>query len=201
MMDLTLIDWQKCGGLLPAIIQDAGDGSVLMLGYMTEAALVTTIETNKVTFYSRTKQRLWTKGESSGHFLQLKSMQLDCDQDTLLIGADPIGPTCHTGCATCFGPKLESVNFLNQLQGVINQRYRDMPEGSYTTKLFQGGVQRMAQKVGEEGVEVALAAMAPDDSELLGEAADLLFHLTVLLKARGLQLADAVRVLEHRHKK
>ncbi len=199
MIALKDIDWQKCDGLIPAIIQDAKDGSVLMLGYMSEEALKTTQDTSLVTFFSRTKQRLWTKGESSGHFLRLKSIRLDCDQDTLLIEVDPIGPTCHTGCATCFGPKGDSVNFLNQLQRVVDQRYEQRPEGSYTTRLFQDGIQRMAQKVGEEGVEVALAAMAPDDKELLGEAADLIFHLTVLLKGRGLKLADAVQILEQRH--
>ncbi|MDQ3231608.1 MAG: bifunctional phosphoribosyl-AMP cyclohydrolase/phosphoribosyl-ATP diphosphatase HisIE [Pseudobdellovibrionaceae bacterium] len=199
MIDMTTIDWEKCDGLIPAIIQDKGDSTVLMLGYMSPEALTTTIETGLVTFYSRTQQKLWTKGETSGHFLRLKDLALDCDQDTLLIKVDPIGPTCHTGCATCFGPKPESVNFLNTLQGVIDQRYEERPVGSYTTRLFEDGMQRMAQKVGEEGVEVALAAMAPHDNALLGEAADLLFHLTVLLKGRGLQLADAVKVLEKRH--
>lgn len=199
MIDAISIDWQKCDGLIPAIIQDHRDAAVLMLGYMSPDALRTTLETGLVTFHSRTKDKLWTKGETSGHFLRLKSIALDCDQDTLLIQVDPIGPTCHTGSATCFGPKAESVNFLNSLQTVVDQRYADRPSGSYTTRLFDDGIQRMAQKVGEEGVEVALAAMAPDDKALLGEAADLLFHLTVLLKGRGLKLADAVRVLEQRH--
>jgi phosphoribosyl-AMP cyclohydrolase / phosphoribosyl-ATP pyrophosphohydrolase len=199
MIDVTAIDWEKCGGLIPAIIQDDRDSSVLMLGYMTPEAVTTTLETNLVTFYSRTQQKLWTKGETSGHFLRLKSVALDCDQDTLLIKVDPIGPTCHTGCATCFGPKTESVNFLNQLQNVVDQRQAERPLGSYTTRLFEDGIKRMAQKVGEEGVEVALAAMMPNEGELLGEAADLLFHLTVLLKARGLRLSDAVKILEQRH--
>jgi phosphoribosyl-ATP pyrophosphohydrolase/phosphoribosyl-AMP cyclohydrolase len=199
MIDTTTIDWEKCGGLIPAVIQDEREGSVLMLGYMSPEALHTTVDTGLVTFYSRTQQKLWTKGETSGHFLRLKSIALDCDQDTLLVKVEPIGPTCHTGCATCFGPKSASVNFLNQLQGVIDQRFEERPAGSYTTRLFEDGIQRMAQKVGEEGVEVALAAMAPSDTELLGEAADLMFHLMVLLKGRGLKLSDAVKVLEQRH--
>lgn len=200
MIDVAKIDWKKCNGMLPAIVQDHDNGSVLMLGYMSPEALSTTVETGLVTFYSRTRQKIWTKGESSGHFLRLKSIALDCDQDTLLVKVDPIGPTCHKGSETCFGPKAESVNFLNSLQTVIDQRYTERPAGSYTTRLFDDGIQRMAQKVGEEGVEVALSAMHPQSSELLGEAADLLFHLTVLLKARGLRLADAVKVLEERHR-
>lgn len=199
MINIDSIDWNKCAGMIPAVIQDARDASVLMLGYMSPEALNMTLEKGLVTFFSRTKDQLWTKGETSGHFLRLKEIALDCDQDTLLIQVEPIGPTCHTGCATCFGPKKDSVNFLNQLQTVVDQRYIDRPAGSYTTRLFDEGVQRMAQKVGEEGVEVALAAMVPDQKELLGEAADLLFHLTVLLKGRGLKLADAVQVLETRH--
>jgi phosphoribosyl-ATP pyrophosphohydrolase/phosphoribosyl-AMP cyclohydrolase len=199
MIDTTTIDWEKCGGMVPVIIQDAREGSVLMLGYMSPEALHTTVDTGLVTFYSRTQEKLWTKGETSGHFLRLKSIALDCDQDTLLVKVEPIGPTCHTGCATCFGPKSPSVNFLNKLQSVIDQRYDERPAGSYTTRLFEDGVQRMAQKVGEEGVEVALAAMNPSDTELLGEAADLIFHLMVLLKGRGLKLSDAVKILEQRH--
>jgi phosphoribosyl-ATP pyrophosphohydrolase/phosphoribosyl-AMP cyclohydrolase len=200
MIDGAKIDWNKCKGMLPAIVQDHHSGSVLMLAYMSPEALSTTVETGLVTFYSRTRQKIWTKGETSGHFLRLKSIALDCDQDTLLVKVDPIGPTCHKGSETCFGPKAESVNFLNSLQTVIDQRYTERPAGSYTTRLFDDGIQRMAQKVGEEGVEVALSAMHPQSSELLGEAADLLFHLTVLLKARGLRLADAVKVLEERHR-
>ncbi|WP_141733148.1 bifunctional phosphoribosyl-AMP cyclohydrolase/phosphoribosyl-ATP diphosphatase HisIE [Oligoflexus tunisiensis] len=199
MIDTKSIDWEKCAGLIPAIVQDVGDDSVLMLGYMSPDALQITIDTGLVTFYSRTRQELWTKGETSGHFLRLKNLVLDCDQDTLLVRVEPIGPTCHTGSDTCFGPKTPSVNFLNQLQSVVDHRYEERPAGSYTTRLFEDGIQRMAQKVGEEGVEVALAAMTPGNAELLSEAADLLYHLTVLLKGRGLQLADAVKVLKQRH--
>jgi phosphoribosyl-ATP pyrophosphohydrolase/phosphoribosyl-AMP cyclohydrolase len=199
MIDINSIDWEKCSGLVPAIVQDIGDDSVLMLGYMTPEALQTTMDTGLVTFYSRTKQKLWTKGETSGNFLRLKSIALDCDQDTVLVRVEPIGPTCHTGTDTCFGPKTPNVNFLNQLQDVVDQRFEERPAGSYTTRLFEDGIQRMAQKVGEEGVEVALAAMTPAKAELLGEAADLLYHLTVLLKGRGLKLADAVAILKQRH--
>ncbi|KAF1710464.1 bifunctional phosphoribosyl-AMP cyclohydrolase/phosphoribosyl-ATP diphosphatase [Pseudoxanthomonas kalamensis DSM 18571] len=190
-------DWNKGGGLLPAIVQDADNLRVLMLGYMNAEALQATRSSGKVTFYSRSKQRLWTKGESSGHFLDLVDVQLDCDADTLLVLARPNGPTCHLQRPSCF-PQAPG-GFLQELDALIAGRQRELPEGSYTTRLFEGGVRRVAQKVGEEGVETALAAVAQDDDDLLGESADLLYHLLVLLRTRGLSLADAVRVLEQRH--
>ncbi|MCX7041149.1 MAG: bifunctional phosphoribosyl-AMP cyclohydrolase/phosphoribosyl-ATP diphosphatase HisIE [Gammaproteobacteria bacterium] len=190
--------WDKQAGLLPAIVQDAGNGRVLMLGYMDRAALAKTLASGQVTFFSRSRQTLWTKGEGSGHFLELRSFEVDCDADTLLVQALPQGPTCHLGRASCF-PAAPG-NFLADLDGVIAARERDRPEGSYSTRLFEAGTRRIAQKVGEEGVETALAAVAQDDAALLGESADLLYHLLVLLRARGLSLADAVAVLEQRHR-
>jgi len=192
------LDWQKGDGLLPVIVQDADNLRVLMLGYMNEEALAATRASGRVTFYSRSKQRLWTKGESSGHFLQVVSIDQDCDDDTLLVQARPQGPTCHLGRDSCF-PQAPS-QFLGSLDALIEQRAVDRPEGSYTTKLFEQGVRRIAQKVGEEGVETALAGVAQDDAALLGESADLLYHLIVLLRARGLSLSDAVAVLESRHR-
>jgi phosphoribosyl-ATP pyrophosphohydrolase/phosphoribosyl-AMP cyclohydrolase len=175
-----------------------------MLGYMNAEALAETQRSGHVTFYSRSKQRLWTKGEVSGHVLGLKSMRIDCDADTLLIQADPHGPTCHEGTSSCFGNGADvrpPLGFLAELDALVAQRHADRPEGSYTTKLFDGGIRRIAQKVGEEGVETALAAVAQGDEELLGEAADLVFHLTVALRARGLSLADVAGVLAGRHRK
>jgi phosphoribosyl-ATP pyrophosphohydrolase/phosphoribosyl-AMP cyclohydrolase len=195
---LQAIDWAKLDGLVPAIIQDAGNQRVLMLGYMDRAALQATLDTGKVTFFSRSRQRLWTKGETSGHYLQLVSIETDCDSDSLLVQALPHGPTCHLQRASCF--PAAPANFLAELDQLIDQRERERPAGSYSTKLFEGGLRRMAQKVGEEGVETSLAAVVEDDPALLGEAADLIFHLVVLLRARGLSLADAVRVLEQRRR-
>ncbi|MBP8080828.1 MAG: bifunctional phosphoribosyl-AMP cyclohydrolase/phosphoribosyl-ATP diphosphatase HisIE [Arenimonas sp.] len=192
------LDWAKQDGLLPAIIQEAGSGRVLMLGYMNREALEATRSSGRVTFFSRSRQRLWTKGETSGHFLQLVSIQTDCDNDSLLVQAIAHGPTCHLQRASCF-PSAPA-NFLSELDQLIATRERERPEGSYTTKLFEGGLRRIAQKVGEEGVETSLAAVVEDDQALLGEAADLVYHLLVLLRARGLSLADAVRVLEQRHR-
>lgn len=193
------LDWNKGDGLLPAIVQDAGNHRVLMLGYMNRAALEATLDSGEVTFYSRSKQRLWKKGESSGHVLRLVSLETDCDSDTLLIQAHPQGPTCHLQRASCFADAPS--DFLSDLDALVAERERDRPADSYTTRLFEGGVRRIAQKVGEEGVETALAAVAQDDAALLGESADLLFHLTVLLRARGLSLQDAVAVLQDRHRK
>lgn len=192
-------DWSK--GLIPAIVQDAASGLVLMLGYMNAQALEATRTSGRVTFWSRSKERLWTKGESSGHYLELVSMALDCDADTLLVLARPHGPTCHTGSCTCFGefPGPE-VAFLGELDKLVEGRQRERPAGSYTTKLFDAGTRRIAQKVGEEGVETALAAVAQDADALLGEAADLVYHLTVLLRDRGLGLDDVARVLRSRHR-
>lgn len=191
------LDWDKQAGLVPAVVQDAATLRVLMLGYMDRAALQATCGTGHVTFFSRSKQRLWTKGESSGHFLDLVSIDVDCDADTLLVVAQPHGPTCHLGRTSCF-PEAPG-SFLAELDALVAQRERERPSGSYTTRLFEGGIRRIAQKVGEEGVETALAAVAQDDDALLGEAADLLFHLQVLLRARGRSLDDAVTVLRGRH--
>jgi len=191
------LDWSKGGGLLPVIVQDARNLRVLMLGYMNLDALRATLQLGKVTFFSRSKQRLWTKGETTGHVLQVVSIDMDCDQDALLVQAIPHGPTCHLQRPSCFAQAPS--DFLSELDTLVQSRHRARPEGSYTTKLFDDGVRRISQKVGEEGVEVALAGVAQDDAALLGESADLLFHLTVLLRARGLSLADAVDVLRQRH--
>ncbi len=195
-IDIDALAWDKQGGLLPAIVQDAATLRVLMLGYMDRDALGATLASGKVTFFSRSKDRLWTKGESSGHVLELVSIDADCDADTLLVRAHPRGPTCHLQRASCF-PAAPG-DGLAELDALIAQRERERPEGSYTTKLFEAGIRRIAQKVGEEGVETALAAVAQDDAALLGEAADLLYHLTVLLRARGLSLEDARGVLAAR---
>jgi phosphoribosyl-AMP cyclohydrolase / phosphoribosyl-ATP pyrophosphohydrolase len=198
--DTSRLDWAKGDGLLPAIVQHWLSGEVLMLGYMNAEALAHTQNTGQVTFYSRSKQRLWTKGESSGHVLALKSIRIDCDADTLLVQAEPHGPTCHLGTSSCFGEGVPPpLGFLAELDALVAQRHAERPPGSYTTKLFEGGIRRLAQKVGEEGVETALAAVAQDDHELLGEAADLIFHLTVVLRARGLSLTDVVALLAKRH--
>ncbi len=195
-IDIGALAWDKQGGLLPAIVQDAETLRVLMLGYMNREALAATLDSRHVTFFSRSKGRLWTKGERSGHVLELVSIESDCDADTLLVLAHPRGPTCHLQRTSCFpaAPGDE----LAELDGLIAQRERERPEGSYTSKLFESGVRRIAQKVGEEGVETALAAVAQDDAALLGEVADLLYHLGVLLRARGLSLGDARRVLAAR---
>ena len=191
-------DWDKGDGLLPAIVQDARTLRVLMLGYMDRAALAATLSSRRVTFFSRSKGRLWTKGESSGHFLELASIDLDCDRDTLLVQAHPNGPTCHLQRESCFPAARGST--LAELSALVERRAAERPEGSYTTKLFDGGIRRIAQKVGEEGVETALAAVAEDDDALLGEGADLLFHLLVLLRARGLGLADVEAKLRTRRR-
>ena len=198
--DFSRLDWAKGDGLLPAIVQHWLSGEVLMLGYMNTEALAQTQASGKVTFYSRSKQRLWTKGESSGNVLVLKSIRIDCDADTLLVQVEPHGPTCHMGTSSCFGEAVQPpLGFLAELDALVAQRQAERPEGSYTTSLFEGGIRRMAQKVGEEGVETALAAVAQDDAELLGESADLIFHLTVVLRARGLSLIDVAALLAKRH--
>ena len=202
-IDSSSLDWNKGEGLLPAIVQHAQTGEVLMLGYMNAEALDVTQRTGHVTFFSRSKQRLWTKGESSGHVLVMKSIRIDCDADTLLVQAEPHGPTCHLGTSSCFGDSAEvrpPLGFLAELDALVAQRHAQRPEGRYTTMLFESGIRRIAQKVGEEGVETALAAVAQGDGDLLGEAADLIFHLIVALRARGLSLADAVDVLTDRHR-
>ena len=190
------LDWDKQDGLLPAIVQDADSQRVLMLGYMNRAALAQTRASGRVTFHSRRTGRLWTKGETSGNALQLVSIEADCDHDALLVQARPAGPTCHLGRASCFARAPLPV--LAELDALIATRERERPAGSYTTGLFASGVPRIAQKVGEEGVEVALAAVTGKDDELLGEAADLLFHLAVLLRARRLSLRDAIGELGRR---
>ncbi|KAB7768157.1 bifunctional phosphoribosyl-AMP cyclohydrolase/phosphoribosyl-ATP diphosphatase HisIE [Xanthomonas maliensis] len=195
---LDALDWAKDDGLLPVIVQDADNLRVLMLGYMNAEALAVTQQRGEVTFFSRSKQRLWTKGESSGHVLRVVAIQTDCDADTVLVTARPHGPTCHLGRASCF-PQAPA-QFLGSLDALIATRERERPPGSYTTQLFEKGTRRIAQKVGEEGVETALAGVVQGDAELLGESADLLYHLIVLLRARGLGLGDAVAVLEARHR-
>ncbi len=197
------IDFEKSGGLVPAIIQDARTAKVLMLGYMNREAYDKTLETRKVTFFSRSRQQLWVKGETSGNFLELVDIRVDCDNDTLLVQVNPVGPVCHTGTDTCWGDVNEAspLLFLSELQGFINKRREEMPEGSYTTSLFRDGVNRMAQKVGEEAVETVIDAVAGKLDTMKGEAADLLYHLLVLLAATGLELADVVAVLQERHKK
>ncbi|MEQ1512583.1 MAG: bifunctional phosphoribosyl-AMP cyclohydrolase/phosphoribosyl-ATP diphosphatase HisIE [Lysobacteraceae bacterium] len=195
-LDIESLAWEKQSGLLPAVVQDADSRRVLMLGYMSREALVKTIESGQVTFYSRSKQRLWTKGESSGHVLTLVGLEVDCDNDTLLVQARPQGPTCHLGTVSCFPNAPGDV--LGDLDTLIAKRAIDLTAGSYTTKLFESGIKRIAQKVGEEGLETALAAVVEDDDALLGEAADLLYHLIVLLRARGLDLDAVKRTLAKR---
>lgn len=196
------LDFEKVNGLVPAIIQDNNTNKVLMLGYMNEEALVKTQELGKVTFFSRTKNRLWTKGEESGNFLNVVSIKEDCDRDTLLIKVDPVGPVCHTGADTCFEEKNEEhLLFLKYLQHFIEKRYQEMPEGSYTTSLFQSGVNRMAQKVGEEALESVIEACNGTDDRLIYEAADMLYHLIVLLTSKGLSIEDLAVELQKRHKK
>ena len=195
------IDFEKMGGLIPAIIQDSATSKVLMLGFMNEEAYAKTKETGMVTFFSRTKNRLWTKGETSGNFLKVVQMLVDCDNDTLLIKAIPAGPVCHTGKDTCFGEKnQEDVMFLKFLQAFIEQRRQEMPEGSYTTSLFNKGVNRMAQKVGEEAVETVIEATNGTEEGFIYEASDLVYHLIVLLTSKGLRLEDLARELKKRHK-
>jgi phosphoribosyl-AMP cyclohydrolase / phosphoribosyl-ATP pyrophosphohydrolase len=200
------LDWDKGGGLLPAIVQDAGGGAVLMLGYMNREALERTQASGRVTFWSRRKGRLWTKGETSGHFLVVKQIAADCDGDTLLILAEPSGPACHRGTFTCWGESppqsaAQPIAFLTHLEQVITQRILDRPPGSYTAQLLAQGTRRIAQKVGEEGLELALAGVAQSDQEVIGEAADLLYHMLLLLKVKGLSLAQVVAQLEARHTK
>ena len=198
--DPSLVDFAKGGGLIPAIVQDAATEQVLMLGYMNEAALAKTQETGLVTFHSRSRDALWTKGETSGHTLRLVDLVLDCDRDTLLVRATPNGPTCHEGTTSCFGKAgPQGVGFLAKLEGVVAEREDADPESSYTARLLSKPVHKVAQKVGEEGVEVALAATSEDDEALAGEAADLLYHLTVLLRKRGLTLQDTIDILRDRH--
>lgn len=201
--DIGGLDWSKGDGLLPAVVQDAGTGRVLMLGYMNRDALRQTLGTGRVTFYSRSRGALWTKGETSGNFLELVEASTDCDRDTLLVLARPAGPVCHEGTPTCFPAASATatgrLSFLQRLEEVIAERVAGRPEGSYTARLFAQGAERIAQKVGEEGVELALASVGTDDAKVVGEAADLLYHLMILLRHRGLTLADVAAELELRH--
>jgi phosphoribosyl-ATP pyrophosphohydrolase/phosphoribosyl-AMP cyclohydrolase len=199
------VDFGKGDGLVPAIVQDADSGAVLMLAYMNREALEQTLARKRAVFYSRSKQRLWEKGEASGHTLDLVDVALDCDADTLLVTARPRGPACHQGTRTCFGDEARaaatSIGFLSTLDGVIAQRATDKPDASYTAKLLAKGIGKVAQKVGEEGVETALAGAGESDAKLIDESADLLFHLLVLLRARGIPLSQVVDALEARHTK
>ena len=195
------LDFEKMGGLIPAIVQDNNTNKVVMLGFMNEEALEQTLSSGKVTFFSRTKNRLWMKGETSGNTLSVVSITPDCDNDTLLIKAIPAGPVCHLGTDTCFGEKNEEdIMFLKYLQNFIERRRHEMPEGSYTTTLFQKGINRMAQKVGEEAVETVIEATNGTEDRLIYEASDLIYHLIVLLTSKGLRIDDLARELKKRHK-
>ena len=207
------IDFEKCGGLVPAIIQDAKTRNVLMLGYMNQEAFDKTMQTGKVTFWSRSRNCLWTKGETSGNFLNLVDVKVDCDNDTLLVRANPDGPTCHKGTDTCWGEEntalqgsplqtLQNTNpllFLTELQDFIDRRHAEMPEGSYTTSLFKDGVNRIAQKVGEEALETVIEATNGSSEKLVYEASDLFYHLIVLLTSKGLRIEDVAAELAKRH--
>ncbi|MEL0629865.1 bifunctional phosphoribosyl-AMP cyclohydrolase/phosphoribosyl-ATP diphosphatase HisIE [Psychromonas aquatilis] len=199
---LKALDWAKVDNLMPVVVQNRTSGKVLMLGYVNEESLAATLESGKMTFFSRTKQRLWCKGETSGNFLNVVEICSDCDNDTLLAIVDPIGPTCHLGTETCFKGELDpALSFLSDLEEVIKSRKGADPKSSYTASLYARGTKRISQKVGEEGVEVALAAMAQDMDELTCESADLIYHLTVLLQNEGLSLADVANKLKERHTK
>jgi phosphoribosyl-ATP pyrophosphohydrolase/phosphoribosyl-AMP cyclohydrolase len=194
------LNFDKMGGILPAIIQDAQTNEVLMLGFMNKEAYEKTVSEGKVTFYSRTKERLWTKGEKSGNFMDVVEILEDCDADTLLIRVNPMGPACHTGRRTCFGETVrDSLVFLQNLQTLLQSRKKELPENSYTAKLFRKGPRLIAKKVGEEAAELVIEAMDSDDEKFLNEAADLLFHMTILLVDRGYRLEDVVKILEERH--
>ncbi len=204
MTNIGALAWDKADGLVPAIIQDADSGAVLMLGYMNRDALAATERTGRVTFWSRSQRRLWTKGETSGHYLEVRALAADCDGDTLLITAKPHGPACHLNTPTCFGESApraaaEELSFLVELEGIIAARLRDRPQGSYTARLAAQGMLRIAQKVGEEGLELALAAVAEPDAKVVGEAADLIYHTLLLLHSKNLSLAHVVALLRDRH--
>jgi phosphoribosyl-ATP pyrophosphohydrolase/phosphoribosyl-AMP cyclohydrolase len=203
-IDISKVDFAKTDGLVPAIVQDADTGAVLMLAYMNREALEQTLARKRAVFFSRSKQRLWEKGETTGHTLDVVDVALDCDNDTLLVTARPRGPACHNGTVTCFGDEARNsatgIAFLAKLESVIAQRASEKPETSYTAKLLDKGIKRIAQKVGEEGVETALAGVGETNDKVVDESADLLFHLLVLLRARGIPLVDVVRALESRHR-
>lgn len=199
--NLQELAWEKMDGMLPCVVQDGYSGSAQMLGYMNKDALLKTLDTGNVTFFSRSKERLWTKGETSGHTLELVQMTADCDMDAILAIAKPNGPTCHLGTDTCWADSTApDMTFVAQLEHLLAERKNADPDSSYTAKLYQKGIKRIAQKVGEEGVETALAATVGDLEELKNESADLLYHLMVLLQASGLSLKDAIEVLKERHK-
>lgn len=197
---LAQLDWVKTDGMMPAIVQHAVSGEVLMHGYMNQQALDKTLATGKVTFWSRTKQRLWTKGETSEHFLNVVSITPDCDNDTLLVLVNPVGPTCHLGTSSCFSPAAADWTFLYQLEQLLAERKHADPKSSYTASLYASGTKRIAQKVGEEGVEVALAATVNDRHELTNEASDLVYHLLVLLQDQDLNLSTVIENLRQRHR-
>jgi len=201
--DATSLDWSKGDGLLPAIVQHARTGRVLMLGYMSEDSLRDTLESGRVVFFSRSRQQLWTKGETSGNFLNVVDVSTDCDRDAILVTADPLGPTCHLGSESCFdeaeATDAQRLAFLSLLERIIANRIAEQPDGSYVARLFERGPSRMAQKVGEEGIEVALASVTRDDEGVISESADLLFHLLLLLRSRDLSLAAVVDELRARH--
>ena len=196
------IDFEKMNGLVPAIVQDNGTMKVLMLGFMNEEAYRKTMDTGKVTFYSRTRKCLWTKGETSGNYLNVVSVAVDCDNDTLLVKAVPEGPVCHTGADTCWGEDnvANPLSFLSVLQDLVEKRHEEMPEGSYTTSLFKDGVNRIAQKVGEEALETVIEAVDGNDERLIYEASDLIYHLLVLLASKNMRIADLEKELHSRHK-
>lgn len=193
------IDFEKMNGLVPAIIQDAQTKNVLMLGYMNEMAYKTTLETKQVTFWSRSRNCLWTKGETSGNKLELVSINVDCDNDTLLVKVHPTGPVCHTGSDTCWQESNNNISFLSELQDFISKRYEEMPEKSYTTSLFKDGINRMAQKVGEEAIEMVIEATNGTNERLVYECSDLIYHMIVLLTSKGLTINDVIKELEIRH--
>ncbi len=197
---LAKLDWVKTDGMMPAVVQHAVSGEVLMHGYMNQEALDKTLATGKVTFWSRTKQRLWTKGETSEHFLNVVSITPDCDNDTLLVLVNPVGPTCHLGTSSCFSPAAADWTFLYQLEQLLAERKHADPKSSYTASLYASGTKRIAQKVGEEGVETALAATVNDRFELTNEASDLVYHLLVLLQDQDLNLSAVIENLRQRHK-
>lgn len=200
--NINELAWQKMDNLIPAIIQHAATGAILMQGYMNQASLTETLNSGKATFYSRSKEALWVKGETSGNFLNVQQVLTDCDQDSLLIACTPIGPSCHLGTESCFPEqKLTNQNFLSQLEQVIASRKGDDPKESYTAHLFSRGTTKMAQKVGEEGVEVALAAVAETKEDLLGECADLFYHTLVLLSDQKIAVSEVMEVLQKRHNK
>ncbi|HUI59019.1 MAG TPA: bifunctional phosphoribosyl-AMP cyclohydrolase/phosphoribosyl-ATP diphosphatase HisIE [Steroidobacteraceae bacterium] len=202
--EIDALDFDKAGGLVTAVVQHAATAAVLMVGHMNRAALEQTLKRGRVVFYSRSRQCLWEKGETSGNTLELNAIRFDCDRDALLVTATPAGPVCHTGTATCFGDpaatEAEPLIFLKELEGIIEQRRTAAPDSSYTARLFAQGTSRIAQKVGEEALEVALAAVTQTDGGVVAEAADLLFHLLVLLRNRGLSLQDVARELQSRHR-